>query len=370
MPVTPPATGSSGVSTGSTTNGGGAAAGTAEDGSPRTGWAPYRPGRRQEDDRWSAQPGAAHRPGAIPLRPLGLGQIYDGAFRIIRTSPRATVGAAVVVTAIALVLPLLFSVVLTFGTDLSVDLSADSSQLSDDEALGLGATWASLVIGAVLTWIGLTLVTATIAHVVHAAAVGRRMSLEASWDATRGKRWRILGLTLVVLLAVALLWAAYAAVLLLLLTVNEGLGLTWGILGGIGTVVLMAWLWIRLFYLPIPILTLEPVGVLGAMGRSWRLTKGRFWPTFGTAVLTWLVGVVAGVALTTPLQLVFDGLTRAMPEYALLLLVLGQSVGTVLQNAFVGPFNAGVVTLQYIDLRMRKEAYDVELMAQAGLLPR
>ncbi|WP_151084451.1 hypothetical protein [Nocardioides cynanchi] len=29
-------------------------------------------------------PGAAHRPGAIPLRPLVLGDILDGAFRIIR----------------------------------------------------------------------------------------------------------------------------------------------------------------------------------------------------------------------------------------------------------------------------------------------
>ena len=36
--------------------------------------------------------GAAHKPGAIPLRPLKLGNIYDGAFRIIRFNPKATVG--------------------------------------------------------------------------------------------------------------------------------------------------------------------------------------------------------------------------------------------------------------------------------------
>ena len=36
--------------------------------------------------------GAAHKPGAMPLRPLGLGDIYDAAFRIIRFNPKATVG--------------------------------------------------------------------------------------------------------------------------------------------------------------------------------------------------------------------------------------------------------------------------------------
>ena len=43
--------------------------------------------------------GAAHKPGAIPLRPLGLGDMYDGAFRVIRFNPRATVGSAVLVAA-------------------------------------------------------------------------------------------------------------------------------------------------------------------------------------------------------------------------------------------------------------------------------
>jgi hypothetical protein len=31
--------------------------------------------------------GAAHKPGAMPLRPLTLGDMYDAAFRIIRFNP-------------------------------------------------------------------------------------------------------------------------------------------------------------------------------------------------------------------------------------------------------------------------------------------
>src|SRR5689334_17621179 len=65
--------------------------------------------------------GAAHKPGAIPLRPLSLGSMYDGAFRIIRFNPKATVGAAALVSAVAAVLPIVVTTVLAFVTDVSLE---------------------------------------------------------------------------------------------------------------------------------------------------------------------------------------------------------------------------------------------------------
>src|SRR5687768_15350323 len=56
--------------------------------------------------RPSGMLGAAHKPGALPLRPLTLGNIYDAAFRIIRFNPKATVGSAVLVTAVAMLIPI------------------------------------------------------------------------------------------------------------------------------------------------------------------------------------------------------------------------------------------------------------------------
>ena len=44
-----------------------------------------------------------------------------------------------------------------------------------------------------------------------------------------------------------------------------------------------------------------------------------------------------------------------------------QALASVLASAFVAPFTAAVTSLQYIDQRIRKEAYDVELMARAGI---
>jgi hypothetical protein len=44
-----------------------------------------------------------------------------------------------------------------------------------------------------------------------------------------------------------------------------------------------------------------------------------------------------------------------------------QAVTSVLTAAFVAPFTGAVTSLQYLDQRIRKEAYDVELMTQAGI---
>ena len=63
--------------------------------------------------------GAAHKPGAIPLRPLSIGDMYDAAFKIIRFNPRATVGSAVLVAAIAMAIPLLATAALGAALDLS-----------------------------------------------------------------------------------------------------------------------------------------------------------------------------------------------------------------------------------------------------------
>ena len=59
--------------------------------------------------------GAAHKPGAIPLRPLGIGDMYDAAFKIIRFNPRATVGSAVLVAAVAMAIPILVTAALEQG---------------------------------------------------------------------------------------------------------------------------------------------------------------------------------------------------------------------------------------------------------------
>ncbi len=314
--------------------------------------------------------GAAHKPGAMPLRPLSLGDIYDAAFRIIRFNPKATVGSAVLVAVVVMAIPVLLTAVLTWtvGTALDETGNLDSSA-SDAEQIGAIGSLVSLGLGALLLQVGLIFVTGMIAHVTNAAAIGRRLSLGEAWAATRGKRWRLLGLTLVINLMWLAVLAAYVVVwVVLAVSVNDALPLVlFGLVSVPLFVVAMAFFWIRVYYLPAPVLMLEDVGVFGAIGRGFRLTRRQFWRTFGIALLTIVIASIAGYMLAFPVSLVGQIFTIASPEYATLGLVVTQAVSTVISSAFVAPFSAAVASLQYLDQRMRKEAFDVELMTRAGI---
>lgn len=314
--------------------------------------------------------GAAHKPGAMPLRPLTLGDMYDAAFRIIRFNPKATVGSSVLVAAVSMAVPVLVTALLTVLVDLSAAQSGDD--LSTAEVVGYAGSVGSLFLGTILQSIGSILVTGMIAHVTAAAAIGRRLSLGEAWAATRGSRWRLVGLTMLLglmltglILVYGLLWVPVVVLLP-----------TWAIvLFGLVTVpaflAFACWFWIRVYYLPVPALMLERTRVLAAIGRGFRLTRRQFWRTFGIALLTVVIGAIAGSMLSAPFTIAAQVLPLVMADsrYAVLLLVGLSALATVVQTAFVTPFTSAVTSVQYLDQRIRKEAYDVELLAQAGIAP-
>lgn len=315
--------------------------------------------------------GAAHKPGAFPLRPLGLGDMYDGAFRIIRFNPKATVGAAVLVTAVAMIVPIVVTAVLTFTVGLAVDASGNyETEISVGEAVGLLAAYGSLVLSYLLSFVGIALVTGMVVHVTRAAAVGRRLGLGEAWAATHGKRWRLIGLVLLSMVGYLTLAFVYvlAWVVLVVAGSSPWLLVVWGLVTVPAFIAVCVWLWMKGYYLAVPILMLEDTGVFGAIGRAWSLTTKHFWRTFGIALLTAIIGAIGGSMLATPFSFAGQiGLVLA-PEYAVLLLVLTQALGMVVQNAFSAPFLASVTSMQYLDLRIRKEALDVELLREAGII--
>jgi hypothetical protein len=221
-----------------------------------------------------------------------------------------------------------------------------------------------------MQWIGTILVTGMIAHVTAAAAIGRRLSLQEAWLATRGKRWRLIGTSLLIGLASAALFAAYVGLWVVVVVTSDTAApvVIWGLLTVPVFICLTLWLWIRAAYLPVPALMLEPVGILGAVGRGFGLSRHQFWRIFGIALLTLLITGIASQVLSTPVSLLGQFAVVSLgPEYEALGLIVVQALTSVLSAAFVTPFTGAVTALQYLDQRIRKEAYDVELMTQAGI---
>ena len=131
----------------------------------------------------------------------------------------------------------------------------------------------------------------------------------------------------------------------------------------------MWWFWIRIYYLPVPALMLEDVGIFGAIERGHALTSRSFWRVFGIAILTTLVTAIASAMLTVPLGLGLGAVTGGggSSELDAIWASLVGAITAVVQSAFVAPFTAAVTSLQYVDQRIRKEAFDVELMTRAGV---
>src|SRR3954447_18699635 len=216
---------------------------------------PAHPQQPPPPAAWAPAPGmlgAAHKPGAMPLRPLSLGDMYDAAFRIIRFNPKATVGSAVLVSAAAMAIPVVITAVLTATMSLSLD---DSGNADESSVVGVVGSLGSLGLGSILASFGTTLVTGMIAHVAAAAAVGRRLTLGVAWAATRGKRWRLVGLAVLLGLSMALLVAAYVvawAIVVVAAGDRTGLILIWGLVTVPTFICLLVWFWVRVYYLPVP----------------------------------------------------------------------------------------------------------------------
>ena len=338
------------------------------------GYPPQYPGQYagQYAGPYRPQPGmlgAAHKPGAIALRPLQLGDMYDAAFRIIRFNPKATVGSAVLVTAVAMLIPVVVTAVLTWSVNLSLDPGSDG--FTGAEAAGLVGALGSLLLGTVLQSLGLILVTGMVAHVTMAAAVGKKLTLGEAWAATAGKRLKLVGLVLLLGLMLILLLALFVLTWVAgVVALDSGAAIALFLLVSIPAFLLaLWWFWIRIYYLPVPALMLEDVGIFGAIERGHALTRNVFWRVFGIALLTAIITSIAGSMLGVPVTMVMNALLSGGldSQYAALSLTLVNAVSSVVQAAFVAPFTAAVTSLQYVDQRIRKEAFDVELMTRAGI---
>ena len=108
-----------------------------------------------------------------------------------------------------------------------------------------------------------------------------------------------------------------------------------------------------------PALLAEDVRGSKALGRSFGLTKGRWWPTFGALTVTYLIVLVISGILTL---LLGSTLIGSLDDEAVAA-VLTTIVNT-LSSVITLPLLAAVLTIIYYDLRVRKEGVDLHLLAR------
>jgi hypothetical protein len=299
-----------------------------------------------------------------------MGDMFSAAFSIVRHNRAATIGAASLVAALTMVLPVLGSIVGTWGTGAFDDFTDESATVTDGQLIAIVGVFGSFALGALVQMVGLVLVTAMITRLTVAAGTGVTMGMGQAWAATRGKRWRVVGLVGLGVVAGVLAMTLYLAPFLLIALYGADTlsFVVWGLFGLAVLVPLGVWAWVRFGVLSLPALINEDAGVFGALGRSYRLSRGSFWRIFGISLLTGIVVSVAGSILAMPFSLAGSFVPIFAPDLFVVSTMVSQAGAMVISAAVTTPFMAAISALLYVDRRFRTEAFDVVLMEQAGLL--
>ncbi|MFG3529404.1 glycerophosphoryl diester phosphodiesterase membrane domain-containing protein [Streptomyces sp. NPDC047917] len=331
---------------------------------PPAGWGggPQGPG-------WGRPPFAA-KPGVIPLRPLGVGEILDGAVSTMRAHWRTVLGITLAVSVVAQIAIILVERFL-LPEPPRIDPNATGSEALRQATDSAQSTLFSSLPSLLITMIATLITTSVLTVVISRSVLGRPVTLSDAWAEARPRLPQLLGLTLLL----ALISAAVLAVGLMPgMLIGSAAGAGLALLGFMAALCVVIWLMVR-FCLASPALMLERQSITTSMRRSSKLVRGAWWRTFGILALTGLLTLIVAVIVTIPfgvIAVIVDGdgigsaLTDGSSNFGWPFLIVS-GIGEVIIATITYPLSAGVMALLYIDQRIRREALDLELARAAGL---
>lgn len=317
-------------------------------------------------------PQPAYQPGIVPLRPLSVWEIFDGAFRAIRANPKTMFGltAGVVTVVVALsslitwyVSGIVASEVDSFVTALDPSLSTTTSG-SGVFSESLGTSFGSLLTTPLLS-LATTVLTGLLILSVSRSVIGRTASISEVLHGSGKRLFWIIGFAILTGIALSLASALLVgAVIAAAVSESVALVLLVTLGGGAGLIVLAVWLTVRTLLVP-PALMLEGGRFWASVARAWRLTRGSFWRLLGLYLLVQILGSIVSSVVTLPAGIIASLVTGDPSGTSAGALAIN-AVAMIIALTLTTVFSAGVIALAYIDARMRREGLDVELARAAG----
>lgn len=297
----------------------------------------------------------------IELRPLSTGEVLDRTFRMYRAQFGVFVGIATIAAFID-----------TAGSAVETFTIRFATRHATDKALASGLSVISYFIEFFVAMVAAALVLAAIARVVMWLHEGQPVGI-GSGIRTALPRWYRY-----VLLAVAhwLLSAWPFIVVGFLVFVPVGLLsahkqpgsaafvgaiVAWSVLV-ILTIPLGVWLYCR-YALCITASALEDLSIRKALKRSVVLSKGLRWRIFLLVAVVYILQMILVVGLMRPVVGIIAYLTHSHGQLPLAAVLYQLAIGFVIVSLVTPCYGIGF-TLIYLDARVRKEGYDIELMMQ------
>lgn len=264
----------------------------------------------------------------VQLRPRGVGEILDAAFRLFFTHWRPLLTATLVVVVPVQILSTLV-LVSAFPEGFTTD---EEVVLGTDTAEQVSVFGAGVAVAGVLTSLMVLLTIAACFKAVADAYLGT----EPDWRTSVRYALRRLG---------PLLW----------ISVLYFLGVLLGTLALIIPGIFLAVAWSLSF----PAALVEGARGAGALKRSFQLIRGRWWPVFGALLVGLiLVAIVANIIEFLVFAPVF--FTESVLAVAIL-----TTLSSIVGYAISTPLQAAIVAIVFFDQRVRKEGLDLELLAES-----
>lgn len=288
------------------------------------------------------------------LRPLGFGEILDGAFTLYRRH-----FVSFFVTALVPFVPIAI---------LSAEFTRRSAALQSTPDASLSDfPWGWMLAAAIVATVGISIVWGALTREISAAVTGGEVSAEDGYGTALRALLPLLGAGVLawgvmvgaVTLATLLFGLATAA-----FAVAGGIAaLFFGLLGALAIGFMFAFL-AASFFAMVPAVVVEKLGPWTALKRSWRLSRGARWRIVGLILVSYLITVLpvlgVGMATGTLGAWISPAAAAALSPGELAF----QQVASTLSGALTTPFFVGCLVLLYYDRRVRSEGYDVELAAE------
>ncbi|HYL92543.1 MAG TPA: hypothetical protein VEW69_05235 [Alphaproteobacteria bacterium] len=301
------------------------------------------------------------------LRPLSTSQLLDRTFHLYRNNFWLFAGIAILPPALELMLELTLVPAAAFAPGAAPDPTVLLRLF-----LYLGAQFI------VVYLIGSSIAEGATIHAVSRVHLGAPTGIAEAYRAIMPLMPRIIGIvTLVGLMLLLVYIATYIVVLIptILLVVGAAaaggrspaagivLGVVVGLLvlaGIVGAIFVGVWIYCR-YSLAVPTCVLEKLPATQCLRRSSYLSKKSILRIALVFLLMWIIKFAAAAVLSIP---TFIGMGMNHGVQTLPFRIWGYTAGFV-AGTVAGPIASIAVALLYYDQRVRKEAFDLQLMMEA-----
>lgn len=303
------------------------------------------------------------KPGILPIRPLNLGDIFGGAFAMLRYNPKVVIGFPALAVGIGTLVQILFLGLVGAGT---------YGNLDSPDALFSAFYSNSFMLPYVFIAI---FATGPLTIATMEAVKGNKISFKAVWDRFK-KRFFPYLLTSFLVTAIVVTLVLVVVLFTFIGSVNlfSELNSLTGVLFLVLFLVLLGYsvafaISLKFIFAPAECL-LEKKGPFAAIASAWKLSNKGYWRILGITLVFMLAITFVSSLIQFPLMLLASipayGLS-ASAENSMFITTLTLGLATSISMLIIQPITISFYTLLYVDQRIRLHGYDIELFASGDL---